>query len=98
MGFNRHMPRAAIFGPTLYGGSGLAEAKVEQAVSLITDMITDIQQSNLVGKQFVFLIANYQRYLGTLLPFFSRNPNDFSYKPANSFAVEGVGTVSDQLN
>ena len=63
MGFNRHMPWAVIFSPKLYGGSGLADAKVEQAVILITDMITDIQRSNLVGKQFVLLIANYQRYL-----------------------------------
>jgi len=49
MGFNCHMPRAVIFGPHLYGGFGLAGAKVEQAVSLITDMITDIQRSNLIG-------------------------------------------------
>ena len=84
MGYNRHMPRAVIFGPTTYGGSGLADAKVEQAVHLIMDMITDIQRSTLVGKQFVFLIANYQRYLGTSIPFFSQNPDDFPYKPANS--------------
>ena len=41
--FNCHMPRAVIFGPKLYGESSLAGANVEQAISLITDMITDIQ-------------------------------------------------------
>ena len=78
------MPRVVIFGPARYGGLGLADAKVEQAVHLIMDMITDIQRSTLVGKQFIFLIANYQRYLGTSHPFFSRNPDDFPHKPANS--------------
>ena len=68
MGFHRHMPRAVIFGPQTYGGTALEDAKVEQAVSLITDMITDLQQSTLVGKQFTFLIANYQRYLGSSSP------------------------------
>jgi len=84
MGYNRHMPRVVIFGPAKYGGSGLADAKVEQTVHLITDMITEIQRSTLVGKQFVFLIANYQRFLGSSHHFFSQNPDDFPYKPANS--------------
>ena len=84
MGYIRHMPRVVIFGPATYGGSGLVDAKVEQAVHLITDMITEIQRSTLVGKQFVFLIANYQRYLGTSHPFFSRNPDDFPHNPVNS--------------
>ena len=84
MGYNCHMPRVVIFGPAKYGGSGLADAKVQQTVHLITDMITKIQRSTLVGKQFVFLIVNYQRFLGSSHHFFSQNPDDFLYKPANS--------------
>jgi len=75
--FNRHMPQVVIFGPQFYGGTGLADANVEQAVSLITDMIPDIQRSTLVGKQIIYLIANYQQYLRTSSPFFSQNSNDF---------------------
>jgi hypothetical protein len=50
----------------------------------ITDMVTELQRSTLVGKQFTFLIANYQRYLGTSTPFFQQNPADYPYKPLNS--------------
>jgi hypothetical protein len=84
MGFNRHMPRVVIFGPQIYGGVALADAKVEQTVFLVTDMITELQRSTLVGKQFKYLIANYQRYLGTAIPFFHQNPADYPYKPRNS--------------
>jgi hypothetical protein len=84
MDFNRHMPRVVIFGPQIYGGVALADAKVEQTVFLVTDMITELQRSTLVGKQFNFLIANYQRYLGTAIPFLHQNPADYPYKPRNS--------------
>lgn len=45
MGFNRHMPRAIIFGPSLLGRAALADAKVEQTVNHIPNMIVALQKT-----------------------------------------------------
>ena len=84
MGFNRFMKRAVIFGPEKFGGMALADAKIEQAVSIIADMMVEIQRATIVGAQYTNLIATYQQYLGIDTPFFLSDPSNFPYKPKNS--------------
>jgi hypothetical protein len=45
------MPRTVIFGPSLLGVTALADAKVEQAVCHIADLVVAIQKNTIVGKQ-----------------------------------------------
>ena len=84
MGFNRFMKRAVIFGPEKYGRMALADAKIEQAVSIIADMMVEIQRDTTVGAQYTNLITTYQQYLGIDTPFFLSDPANFPYKPKNS--------------
>jgi hypothetical protein len=84
MGYNRHMPRVVIFGPTEFGGAALADRKVEQAVNHIVNLIVALQKNTIVGQQTKILIATYQRFLGTSTPFFHANPTAFTYRPNNS--------------
>jgi len=84
MGFNRFMKRDVIFGPKKYGGMALADAKIEQAVRIIADMMVEIQRDAIVGAQYTNLIATYQQYLWTDTPFFLSDPANFPYKPKYS--------------
>ena len=51
IGFNRHMPRVVIFGPSHLGGAALADGKVEQAVSHIANKIVALRKNTIVGNK-----------------------------------------------
>ena len=84
MGFNRNFPRAVVHSPFALGGNQLIDVKVEQFVLQLVDMMTAIRKMDIIGEQFVHLIASHQRFLGTSTQFFVLPPSDFDFRLQNS--------------
>ncbi|GFH50469.1 hypothetical protein CTEN210_06945 [Chaetoceros tenuissimus] len=84
MGYNRNFPRVVVHGPYALGGNQMIDLKVEQFVLQLTDLMTAVRNRDIIGEQYIFLIAAHQRFLGTSTQFFHLN---FEYRLSNSRIV-----------
>ena len=50
LGFNRHLPRAVVFGPISMGGLGLHDLYVEQGVRQISNLVGHLRQASETGR------------------------------------------------
>ena len=79
MAYNRHMPRAVILGPSLYGGSNISTYFHEQSIQHIERFIRHIHHNCFLGKLFRILLAQYQLYIGFGTPILTQPSNRFPY-------------------
>ena len=68
MGYNRHTPRAIIFGPYEFGGVGLSHLFSEQGSIKTMSIIQQIRQNRPLGKVLRIQFQWAQRVAGTELP------------------------------
>ncbi|GFH47803.1 hypothetical protein CTEN210_04279 [Chaetoceros tenuissimus] len=84
MGFNRHMPRAVVFGPSRYGGIELITLETEQLASHLDSLVKDLRTTTLQSEERSIVLAAYQRYMGCGKHFLENDPSDWPYKPVHS--------------
>ena len=65
MGFNRHMPRAVIFGPKRYGGRGMMDLYTETGVQHIETITRHLRHGTMCGDSSMISAEVYQVFLGT---------------------------------
>ena len=87
LGYNRNFPRAVVHGPYALGGNQMIDLKVEQFVLQLTDLMTAIRKCDIIGEQYISLIAAHQRFLSTSKQFFQLLPSHFEYRLRNSRIV-----------
>lgn len=80
IGFNRHMPRATIFGPHRYGGMNMMDMKTEQIAQHTANVIAQIRKNDKVGQTMRAAIDCYQLYLGIGKQFFATSAYAYEHR------------------
>jgi predicted MPP superfamily phosphohydrolase len=70
LGYNRHMPRAVIFGPKDLGGTGLTKIEYEQIACQTEDIICTIRKGDDMASNYQITIECVQALLGTRIQSF----------------------------
>ncbi|GFH57255.1 hypothetical protein CTEN210_13731 [Chaetoceros tenuissimus] len=105
MGFNRHMPRAVVFGPMQYGGIAMIDIETEQLASHLESLVKDLRTNTLQAEDRIIVIAAYQRFMGCGKYFLENDPKHWPYKPKqckttyiwNMIWKHGISIRSSQL-
>ncbi|GFH56997.1 hypothetical protein CTEN210_13473 [Chaetoceros tenuissimus] len=105
MGFNRHMPRAVVFGPMQYGGIAMIDIETEQIASHLESLVKDLRTDTLQSEERIIVLAAYQRYMGCGNHFLENDPKHWPYKPKqckttyiwNMIWKHGISIRSTQL-
>ena len=84
MGFSRKTARAIVYGPHRLGGLEFIHLETEQFCLQLQYLVRSLLKSTLQTREYLHLVAAYQRYLGTEQQFFDQEPMKFYYKPTNS--------------
>ena len=79
MGFNRHLPLEARYGPKKYNGKGLVHLYTHQFLKHLEWFVGTLRRNDRVGKIMRIQVAKYQMFLGTEHHFLTLNSNDFAY-------------------
>jgi hypothetical protein len=64
-GFNKHFPRAVVFGPTIMGGLDFRDLSIEQGISGISTLLCHVYHNSVPGKMIRIALANLQMEAGT---------------------------------
>ena len=84
IGFNRHIKRDIIFGPTALGGRELFDLRLEQQIHHWKATLGHLRRRDTVGLGLEITLTDHQVYIGTSKPFFQYNPARFPYSPSNT--------------
>ena len=80
MGFNRHMPRAVIFGPKWYGGRGIMDLYTETNIQHIDTITRHLRYGTTCGNAALISAEVYQVFLGIELPFLESNATKYLHR------------------
>jgi len=81
LGYNRHTPHAAIFGPLRYGGAARHHLGNDQGTQHIRRLMGHLRQDDDIAKLFIIELNLLQLYAGCGVQILTANPNAYPYVP-----------------
>ena len=79
MGFNRHFPRAVIFGPMKYQGKQLKDYKIFQYTSHLVRFVGYLRQDKDIGNLLRIQMDQHQMLIGSGAHFLELKSTDYPY-------------------
>ena len=84
MGFNRHTPRAVIYGPKKMGGREILDLRVEQPTLHVEATLGHMRRGDKLGKTLYLTMRALQIEVGISEPFYNKDPNVYTYITPNT--------------
>ena len=76
---NRHMPREVIYGPCSLGGREIMDLRIEQPALHLNTTVAHMRRGKKVGKALLITLIDTQATIGTSIPFYTLNPDQYNY-------------------